>query len=155
VEVFELSPLNGPVLTTKGRLRRAFPGSALALTIDAFEQPEFQATIAHTLANMSHQPVVDTKPKAKKAGRMHDETRDTTHPKVVTELFMGFLRPAGEPVEGDVARLWKNTREEVVWCNALLPWRRSPVWMLLSVAMQLLFSRLAGPGSPSAGSASV
>lgn len=150
VEVFELSPLNRPVLTTKGRLRRSFPGSALALTIDAFEQPGFQATMAHTLAKMSHQPVVDTKPKAKKAGRMHDEIRDTTHPKVVTELFMGFLRPAGEPVEGDVARLWKNTREEVVWYNALLPWRRSPVWMLLRVAMQLLFSRLAGPGSPSA-----
>ncbi|KIW67539.1 hypothetical protein PV04_06783 [Phialophora macrospora] len=146
VEAFELSPLNEAVLTTKGRLRRSFPGPALALTIDAFDQPDLQATIAHTLAKMSHQPAVDTKPKARKAGHMHDEDRDTTHPKIVTELFMGFLSPIGKPV--DVLHLWKNTREEVMWHNALLPWRRSPVWMLLRVAMQLTFSRLAGSRNP-------
>src|SRR6266496_5937648 len=63
--------------------------------------------MAHTLAKMSHQPAVETKSKARKAGRMHDEDRDTTHPRIVTELFMAFLRPVGKPV--DVSRLWKNT----------------------------------------------
>ncbi|KIW82284.1 hypothetical protein Z517_05311 [Fonsecaea pedrosoi CBS 271.37] len=149
VEVFELSPLNGPVITTKGRLQRAFPGSAVALTIDAFAQPSFQATVAHTLAKMSHQLVVDTKPKARKAGRMHDENRDTTHPKMVTELFMGFLGPVGTPM--DVSRLSKNTREEVLWLDALLPWRRSPVWILLRVAMHMGFSRSASDGDLPAG----
>ncbi|RMZ91442.1 hypothetical protein DV736_g1343, partial [Chaetothyriales sp. CBS 134916] len=150
VEAFELCPLNKQVLTTRGRLRRSFPGPALALTIDAFEKPHFQATMAHTLAKMSHQPAVETQPKAKKAGRMHDESRDTTHPKMVTELFIEFLSPIGKPV--DVLRLRKNTREEVMWLNALLPWRRSPVWLLLRVAMQLVFSRLAGSGNLSADS---
>jgi hypothetical protein len=149
VEAFELSPLNEPVIITKGRLRRSFPGPAVALTIDAFEQPGFQTTVAHTLAKMSHQPAVETKPKARKAGRMHDENRDTTHPKMITELFMGFLGPVGAPA--DVPRLSKNTREEVMWLDTLLPWRRSPLWMLLRVAMHLGFSRLAGPGNPSAG----
>jgi hypothetical protein len=95
--------------------------------------------MAHTLAKMSHQPAVETKTKARKAGRMHDENRDTTHPNIVTELFMGFLRSVGEPV--DVSRLWKNTREEVVWLDSRLPWRRSPRWLLIRVAMQLVFSR--------------
>jgi hypothetical protein len=149
VEAFELSPLNEPVIITKGRLRRSFPGPAVALTIDAFEQPGFQTIVAHTLAKMSHQPAVETKPKARKAGRMHDENRDTTHPKMITELFMGFLGPVGAPA--DVPRLSKNTREEVMWLDTLLPWRRSPLWMLLRVAMHLGFSRLAGPGNPSAG----
>jgi Protein of unknown function (DUF3638)/Protein of unknown function (DUF3645) len=139
VEVFELSPLNQPVVTTKGRLRRSFPGPAFSLSIGTFEQPGFQATMAHALAKMSHQPAVETMPKARKAGRMHDEDRDTTHPNIVTELFMGFLRPVGEPV--DVSRLWKNTREEVMWLNSRLPWRRSPMWLLVRVAMQLVFSR--------------
>ena len=40
VEVFELSPLNRPVLTTKGRLRRSFPGFALALHVDVFREPD-------------------------------------------------------------------------------------------------------------------
>ncbi|EXJ80680.1 hypothetical protein A1O3_06964 [Capronia epimyces CBS 606.96] len=148
IEAFELSPLNHPVLTTKGRLQRSFPGPALALTVDAFEQPDFQATVAHTLAKMSHQSAPDTQPKVGKAGRMHDENRDTTHPKIVTELFMGFLAPVGKPVE--VPCVWKNTREEVMWHDALLPWRRSPLWLLLRVAMQLTFARWAGPGNPSA-----
>ncbi|RMZ83548.1 hypothetical protein DV738_g1146, partial [Chaetothyriales sp. CBS 135597] len=148
VEAFELSPRNEDVLTTKGRLRRSFPGPALALTIDAFEQPGLQSTMAHTLAKMSHQSAVETQPQVWKAGRLHDESRDTTHPKMVTELFMAFLSPSGEPV--NVLRLNKNTREEVMWHDALSPWRRSPLWILLRVAIQLIFSRLAGSENPSA-----
>ncbi|KIW91627.1 uncharacterized protein Z519_07595 [Cladophialophora bantiana CBS 173.52] len=88
---------------------------------------------------MSHQLAAGTKPKARKAGRLHDEDRDTIHPQAVTELFMGFLAPAAEPV--DVSCLWKNTREEVMWLDSLLPWRRSPTWLLVRVAMQLVISR--------------
>ncbi|KAJ9607822.1 hypothetical protein H2200_007901 [Cladophialophora chaetospira] len=148
VEAFELSPRNEAVLATKGRLRRSFPGPALALTIDTFEQPELQATLAHTLAKMSHQPAVGMQPKARKAGQMHDENRDTTDPKLVTELFMGFLGPMGEAVE--VLGLEKNTRDEVMYHKALLPWRRSPVWILLRVAMHLVFSRSTDSGTASA-----
>ena len=142
VETFELSPLNQSVITTKGRLRRSFPGPALSLRIDTFEKPEFQALLAQTLAKMSHQQAVGTRPKARKAGRIHDEDRDTIHPKIVTELFMGFLRSIGEPV--DVTRLWKNTREEVMWLGTRLPWRRSAMWLLIRVAIQLGFSRSTG-----------
>lgn len=138
-EAFELSPLNEAVNTTKGRLQRSFPGPALSLSTRVFEQPSFQATTAQTLATMSHQSAVGTKPKAKKAGRMHDEDRDTTHPNLVTELFVGFLRSVGEPVT--VSRLWKNTREEVLWLDSRSPWRRSPLWLLIRVVMQLTFVR--------------
>src|SRR5579859_7070458 len=147
IELFELSPLNQQVITTKGRLRRSFPGLSLSIGIDAFEQPGCQAAVAYTLAKMSHQLVVGTKPRAKKAGRLHDEDRDTIHPHIVTELFMGFLGPAAEPV--DVSRLWKNTREEVMWHDSLLPWRRSPMWLLVRVAMQLIISRSSGSSEPS------
>jgi len=55
--------------------------------------------MAHMLAKMSHQPVAETKPKVRKAGWMHDEDWDTTHLKIVTELFMGFLRSVGKLVD--------------------------------------------------------
>ncbi|EER36939.1 conserved hypothetical protein [Histoplasma capsulatum H143] len=138
-ELFELSPLNQAVITTKGRLRRSFPGPVFSLATGAFQAPGFQAMVSRTLTKMSYQPSAETMPKVKKAGQMHDEIRDTVHPKMVTELFAGILRSVGQPV--DVSRLWKNTREEVLWSDALLPWRRSPLWLFVRVVMQLVFSR--------------
>jgi hypothetical protein len=66
VEAFELSPLNQLAVSTKGRLRRSFPGPAFSLSKDTFEQPGFQATMAHTLAKLSDQPATETKPKVSK-----------------------------------------------------------------------------------------
>ena len=117
-EAFELSPLNEAVVTTKGRLRRSFPGRAISVDLKIFEQASFLETTAQTIAKMSHQVAAGTLPKVKKAGRMHDEDRDTIHPKMVTELFAAFLRSVGEPVE--VSSLWKNTREEVMWEDSKL-----------------------------------
>lgn len=106
---------------------------------EVFQNSCFQATIAQTLAKMSHQSAAGIKPKAAKAGEMPDEDRDTSHPKLVTELFMGFLRSVGTPAT--VTRLWKNTREEVLWDDSFAPWRRSPLWLLARVVMQLIFTR--------------
>ncbi|KAE9371942.1 hypothetical protein N431DRAFT_456702 [Stipitochalara longipes BDJ] len=138
-EAFELSPLNEAVITTKGRLRRSFPGPAFSVDQKIFEQASFLDTVAQTLAKMSHQAAPGTTPQVKKAGRMHDENRDTTHPKLVTELFMAFIRSVGEPIQ--VSRIWKNTREEVLWDDSGSPWRRSSLWLLVRVILQLLFSR--------------
>lgn len=113
VEAFELSPLNEAVISTKGRLRRTFPGCAIAVDHAIFEQPSFIAAATQTLAKMSHQSAVGTKPKARKAFQMHAEDRDTTHPNIVTELFMGFLKSVGQPV--DVSCISKHTREEVMF----------------------------------------
>ncbi|TEA15057.1 hypothetical protein C8034_v002771 [Colletotrichum sidae] len=90
---------------------------------------------------MSTQPCAETKPKVKKAGQLQDENRDTTHPKMVTELLNAFLTAVGQPAACD--RIWKNTREEVLWRQARLPWRRSPTWMLIRVVLQLTFIRSA------------
>ncbi|GJC88087.1 hypothetical protein ColLi_10925 [Colletotrichum liriopes] len=129
VESFELSPTNKSVITTKGRLRRSFPGRAVSISLNTAREPGFYNTLAVTLAKMSAQPAPDTLPKEKKAGQPQDENRDTAHPKMVTELLDAFLQAVGRPLDG--IRIWKNTREEVLWKNARLPWRRSPAWMLI------------------------
>ncbi|KAK2057683.1 hypothetical protein LY76DRAFT_606052 [Colletotrichum caudatum] len=139
VESFELSPTNKSVITTKGRLRRSFPGKAVGISLTIAREPGFYKTLAATLAKMSAQPAPDTQPKANKAGQAQDEHRDTTHPKIVTELLNAFLQSVGQPLDG--TRIWKNTREEVLWKNARFPWRRSPTWMLIRVSLQLAFSR--------------
>ncbi|OQD78015.1 hypothetical protein PENANT_c098G01996 [Penicillium antarcticum] len=145
IESFELSARNEAVTTTVGRLRRAFPGPTMAMTRAAFEEPEFRALMAQTISRMSHQPVAGTKPRVKKAKQEHDETRDTTHPKMVTELLMSTLRPRCTDVTS--VQIEKNTREEVLWLNCKSPWHRSALWLLVRVVLQLVFRRLPAEGS--------
>ncbi|KAK3116175.1 hypothetical protein LTR53_003724 [Teratosphaeriaceae sp. CCFEE 6253] len=134
-QVFELSPLNEAVYATEGRLRRSFPGSAIDVDLQIFQEEGFVTTVAHTLAKMSQQPVAGMQPGVRKANQQVDEDRDTTHPGMVSELFVGFLASVGTPAQAKT--IAKTTREEVLWRDARSPWRRSPVWLLLRVALQL------------------
>ena len=63
------------------------------------------------------------------------ETRDTVNPRFVSEMLTGVLRAVGQPLE--TFRITKCTREEVLWDDALKPWKRSPLWLLLRVALQI------------------
>jgi hypothetical protein len=136
-ETFELSPSNSSVISAKGRLARCFPGPVVAL--DTQSHPGMLQLIAQTLSSMSHGAVYGMQPTIVKAGAKHNELRDTTNPSAVTELFVGFLRGFGE--SASVNSISKNTRDEVLWSSALAPWRRSPMWLLIKVTLQLLFSR--------------
>lgn len=140
VEAFELSPQNEAVNSTVGRLQRQFPGPSFMLDRATFNAPGLQDTIAQTLATMSHQSVAGTKPKVKKARQEHDEDRDTTNPKMVTEFLAAFLRPCAAVFDG--LQIHKNTREEVLWLDSRFPWRRSPLWLLVRVALQVILRRL-------------
>lgn len=139
MEAFELLPLNTSVISTLGRLRRTFPGPVLTMSLENFKNSDFQAAVAETLAKMSHQTAPNSKPQVRKQRKMHDEERDTTHPKLVTELFFNFLRPQCTQIEPFT--IVKNTREEVRWDDCNMPWHRSSLWLLVRVGMQLVFSR--------------
>lgn len=78
-------------------------------------------------------------PTVKKAGQDIGEIRDTTDPGLVTELVLSFLQPLSNPSAHH--RIWKNTREDVLWKDSLLPWRRSPLWLFIRVVMHVLFTR--------------
>lgn len=144
VESFELAPRNQSIIQTLGRLQRDFPGPTLALDQETFNDSGLRDTIATTLAKMSHQSVQGTKSKVRKAGQEHDENRDTTDPKMVTELFTSFLRPICVNVAD--LQIQKNTRDEVMWHNAKYPWRRSPFWLLVRVILQVAFRKLSSQG---------
>lgn len=108
---------------------------------DKFKEADFQPTLARTLSMMSIQDAPGMVPTIKKSENDLPEIRDTTHPGLVTELVSNVLGTVATPIA--VPRFWKNTREEVLWKSALLPWRRSPLWLHLRVVMQSLFNRYA------------
>ncbi|OJJ43588.1 hypothetical protein ASPZODRAFT_28243 [Penicilliopsis zonata CBS 506.65] len=139
VEAFELSPTNEAAMSTAGRLQRTFPGPAVVIPAETACQASFHEALSHTLSRMSHQSVPGTLPSVRKARQKHAEDRDTVHPRAVTELLFSVLSAVGEPL--DVSRVAKNCRDEVVWEDSRFPWRRSPLWMLLRVAVQLILSR--------------
>ncbi|KAF7555952.1 hypothetical protein G7Z17_g1782 [Cylindrodendrum hubeiense] len=141
-ETFELSPTNVSVMATSGRLVRKFPATAIEISDDDFKDNKFLTAIAKTLTKMSHQPVQEMKGKAWKADQEHDEDRDTTDPRIVTELFTSILQGAGK--QARVRGIRKNTREEVMLNKSQLPWRRSPLWLLIRVALQLVMVRSTG-----------
>lgn len=139
-ETFELSPDNKAVYEAPGRLVRHFPANTIELPEDVVANSDFQKVLAKTIVKMSHQEMEEMKTKVKKALEMHNEDRETTHPRIVTELLASFLRGIGEQVS--VPRIRKNTREEVIWRNSKMPWRRSPLWILIRVSLQLTMGRL-------------
>lgn len=140
-ESFELSPTNQESVAAKGRLVRSFPAYASMISIEAFQDIDLRASLAQAIAKLSSQPASGFQPQVRKAKQDHDEMRDTTHPGMVTNLLMNIISALGKPF--DVPTIWKNTREEVLWSNAKLPWRRSPLWLLLRVSIQLQLSRSA------------
>jgi len=101
---------------------------------------DFRTTLAQAVSKMSVESVDEMQPKVQKAGEEQSETRDTAIPHLVTEHLASFLRAVGEPVS--TTTITKNTREEVLWKDAKLPWRRSSLWLLVRVTMQLTLSRL-------------
>ncbi|KAI5927230.1 hypothetical protein F4810DRAFT_649849 [Camillea tinctor] len=137
-ESFELSPRNKDVMGTKGRLRRSFPASSVSIPIERFSE-ELRLAIAHTIAKMSYQDAEETKPTVRKKGKLQIEEKDTTDPFLVTDFLFTVLQTVGEAKEPSV--IWKNTREEVLWKDAKLPWRRSPLWLLIRVALQIHLNR--------------
>jgi len=138
-EQFELSPKNASVFESAGRLIRTFPASAISISNDELK---FEAVhmIAQTVAKLSTQAAPGMQPQSSKTGQTHDESRDTTHPGMISEYFMSLLLPLGTSI--NVSAITKRMREEVLWSNAKLPFRRSPLWLLIRVTLQLIFSRI-------------
>ena len=133
-ESFELSPTTKAVMTTKGRLRRCFPGPAIAVSQDRVADSSFREALAQLLTELDANTPKEAWPVVKKAHSEAIEVRDSIHPKFITEMLTGILRGIGQSV--DAARIHKRTRDDVLWDSAFKPWRRSPLWLMLRVALQ-------------------
>ncbi|KIN03189.1 hypothetical protein OIDMADRAFT_91014, partial [Oidiodendron maius Zn] len=133
-EFFELSPTNKAVISTKGRLRRYFPGPAISVSEERMMDPSFRNALVQLVTSLDVQTPPEAWPVVSNTESDTIQARDTVHPKFVTEMFFGILRGLGKPL--DVHRIEKCTRDDVLWDGAVNPWRRSPFWLLLRVAFQ-------------------
>ncbi|KAL4078051.1 hypothetical protein J3A83DRAFT_4476741 [Scleroderma citrinum] len=130
-ESFEVSPRAKVIMNTLGKLVCSYPGPAVAVPNKVFEDRLFAAELAHFLSQMNGD-ILDTTPAARKAG-------STMHPRYITELLTGILRGVGKPA--DIERINKRIGDDVVWNDSGLPWRRSPLWLSIRVAVQTTLER--------------
>lgn len=137
VETFEVSPKNETVLACPGRLLCTYPGPSVSFPATFLEDQTFLFELCSFLAQMNVDVLEGSAAHAGKAGSHVLEVRDTADPKYISNLLVGILTGFGE---GDAAvqvpRITKRVADDVLWKDALLPWRRSPVWLVLRVALQ-------------------
>ncbi|KAF8838139.1 hypothetical protein BDN67DRAFT_1024216 [Paxillus ammoniavirescens] len=133
-ETFEVSPKAGAVMGARGKLVCSYPGPAIEIPDEIFEDEVFRSELANFLVRMNHNTIADAVPVTKKAGSNVEETRDTVDPRYVTELLTGILRGVGRPA--DIVRISKRIGDDVVWTNSQLPWRRSSLWLVIRVSLQ-------------------
>lgn len=111
----------------------------MAIGQDRIADTSFLKPVVELLVQLDAETPEEVLPTAKKAHSTVIETRDTVHPRFVTEMVNGMLRAMGQPHH--VPRIYKNTRDDVLWKDALNPWRRCPLWLFLRVALQTSLMR--------------
>ena len=120
-------------MAAKGKLVCTYPGPAIAISSANVDNPTFREELASFLEQMDVD-VLDSAAKTKKAGSIVLEERDSAHPRYITQLLTGILRGMGEVV--DTIRIRKRVGDDVLWKDAKKPWRRSPIWLVIRVALQ-------------------
>lgn len=133
-ESFEASPRAADVIGTKGKLLCSYPGPAIAVDLRKAKDPAFLLELSSFLEKMKTDTLEQATPKSSKAGTEVSEERETSDPKFITEMFTGILRGIGSPAL--TRRIQKRIADDVLWNNARVPWRRSPLWLVVRVALQ-------------------
>ncbi|PLB47748.1 hypothetical protein P170DRAFT_510506 [Aspergillus steynii IBT 23096] len=135
-EAFETSAMAEQTLAARGALQWDFPGVAASLPLDEFQNPSFQENMASFFEKASLELLEEFAPKSRKAGVDVTETRDTVDPAIITQFFMTLVETKGSRVQPKLLR--KRVKDDVIWDDSEMPWRRSPFWLLLRVCTQRL-----------------
>jgi hypothetical protein len=138
VETFEASAENEAVLACTGRLICTYPGPSVAFPFEILQRDTFRGELASFLAQMNVDVLDGAVSLVEKAGSSVPEVRNTAHPRYICDLLVGILGAfkREENVTYEVSKITKHISDDVLWDDCLLPWRRSPVWLVLRVALQ-------------------
>ncbi|OCL13648.1 hypothetical protein AOQ84DRAFT_413466 [Glonium stellatum] len=133
-EAFEASPSSENVLAAENALQWDFPGCAAEIPSNEFYKESLQESLATFLEQASAESLKRFSAHSIKARTSVIESRDTTHPALITQMLIPLLEAVGSSI--DVPKLRKRVRDEANIQHAELPWRRLPFWLVLRVATQ-------------------
>ncbi|KAM0385097.1 hypothetical protein ACHAQC_011719 [Fusarium culmorum] len=150
--VFEALQTAAPVkdvLAAKNSLTAEFPHRSVQVPFNVFNDMSFLRNLSQLVGQASYESFDQFAAKASKGGHSIAETRNSTDPALVIELLMSLLEGLGSGLEVQPVR--KKVRDDVVLGSSEVPWRRSPYWLVLRVALrrmllELLDHKCAGMG---------
>ncbi|KIJ45852.1 hypothetical protein M422DRAFT_206518 [Sphaerobolus stellatus SS14] len=135
-EYFQASPTPEAVVSTTGKLVIQFPAHPRqSFPFDA----QCLISLACALAELDTADMLDGVPMARKAGQEHVERRDVSDIRYISELLGGIARAVTqnhEDVAASTVYIKKRVNDQALFKNAIIPWRRDPVWLVLRVALQ-------------------
>ncbi|KAF8901480.1 hypothetical protein CPB84DRAFT_1815184 [Gymnopilus junonius] len=132
-ESFEVQPLPEAVMQAEGKLLCSYPGPAVEIPLSVAQDPLFVEQLASFLVHMHFDKLPEAQPKTVKAGSKVIETRSTAHPRYITQLLSMILLGMGK--EAHVKRITKRIADDICF-GGKDPWRRSPLWLVIRVAIQ-------------------
>ncbi|KAL5404578.1 hypothetical protein PMIN03_009064 [Paraphaeosphaeria minitans] len=141
-EAFESAANCEAVLASENALRWGFPAYEASVPLEVYLIPSFQKYFASFLQRASIEPLKRFAAVTHKAGENLPEIRGTTDPSLITEFLMTVLEANG--MRCDVPLLEKRIHDTVSFKEALIPWRRSPFYLAIRVAMQRHLYKIMG-----------
>jgi hypothetical protein len=137
IEMFEAAPRNENAITSDpgsvpGRLVRKFPGVVISCPWSMVQDESFLAQFCQSVKDL-HEETVHAFQNSMATTSTADP-RNSAHPGMITEMLASMLAASGELLPG--GQITKHSREEVYISSARFPWRRTPLWIVLRVAIE-------------------
>ncbi|KAI7763782.1 hypothetical protein LZL87_014121 [Fusarium oxysporum] len=139
-EAFQTAAPVKDVLAAKHGLMGEFPHRSVRVPFSVFNDMSFLRNLSQLLGQASYESFDLFAAKASKGGQSIAETRNSTDPALVIEMLMSLLEGLGSGSEVQSVR--KKVRDDVVLGSSEVPWRRSPYWLVLRVALRCMLREL-------------
>jgi hypothetical protein len=134
-EIFEVQAPMASLMSVAGKRVRSYAGRAIEVPRTTANDPEFSEEVANFLARMANEA-----PEVGEAGPENFEVYEPADPHYIAQLFAGILHGMGK--EFGLRRVVKRIADEALWNGTFKPWRRSPIWLIIRVALQTSLTRI-------------
>ncbi|KAF5250791.1 hypothetical protein FANTH_4063 [Fusarium anthophilum] len=141
--IFEAFQTEAPVkdvLAAKHCLTWEFPHRSVQVPFNVFNDMSFLRNLSQFLGQASYESFDQFAAKASKGGKSIAETRNSIDPALVVDMLMSLLEGLGSGAQVQSVR--KKVRDDVVLGSSEVPWRRSPYWLVLRVALRRMLREL-------------
>ncbi|KAF4502839.1 very large low complexity [Fusarium agapanthi] len=141
--IFEAFQTDAPVkdvLAANHCLTWEFPHRSVQVPFNIFNDMSFLTNLSQFLGQASYDSFDQFATKASKSGQSIPESRNSTDPALVVEMLMSLLEGLGSGAQ--VQSIRKKVRDDVVLGSSEVPWRRSPYWLVLRVALRRMLREL-------------
>ncbi len=135
-ECFEAAVPSEQVMAAVGKLIRSFPGPAISFPSELLTDNDFCRELASFLVHMSKDVLDPAAKLPEDGGSTSTQERRVPHPRYITQLLTGILYGLEGGSSANVHRFTKRIGDDILSDRTQAPWRRSPLWLVLRVALQ-------------------